>query len=230
MFVNGASGKHSLGGRVVLISPQGVSIEQAVALHFPVTNNQAEYEAVIAGLRLAKELGVHDVELFTDSLVVASQIRGEYEARESTLLKYLSKVRMIIGGFRAFSIQHVPSEENEAADRLAKFGPRRGEALTELFHPAIEEGELMEVDRRPSWVDPFIAFFTTGSLPEGFKEAKGFRLKVVHYLMHEGGLHRKMLSGLFARCVAEEEIPRILEEVHSGECGSHSGVGRWKQG
>ncbi|KAK8951258.1 hypothetical protein KSP39_PZI004425 [Platanthera zijinensis] len=223
MCVDGASVKHSLRGGVVLISPQRVSIEQAVALHFPVTNNQAEYEVIIAGLWLAKEFGIHDVEVLTDSLVVASQIRGEYEAREPTLLKYLSKVRVIAGGFRAFSIQHVPREENEAADRLAKFGPRRGGTLTELFHSAIEEGELMEVDRRPSWVDPFISFFTTGNLPDGTKEAKGFRHKTAHCLMHKGGLHRKMLSGILARCMAEEEIPRILEEVRSGECGSHSG-------
>ncbi|KAK8954417.1 hypothetical protein KSP39_PZI002217 [Platanthera zijinensis] len=125
MMVDGASGKHSLGG-VVLISPQGVTIEQAVALHFPVTNNQAEYEAVIAGLRLAKELGTQDVEAFTDSLVVASQIRGEFEAREPTPVKYLSKIRVIIRGFRTFSIQHVPREESVVADRLAKFGPRGG--------------------------------------------------------------------------------------------------------
>ncbi|KAK8948773.1 hypothetical protein KSP39_PZI005430 [Platanthera zijinensis] len=89
--VDGASGRHSLGGGVVLVSPQGVTIEQAVTFHFPVTNNQAEYEAVIAGLRLAKELEIQDVEAFTDSMVVASQIRGEFEAREPTLARYLSK-------------------------------------------------------------------------------------------------------------------------------------------
>ncbi|KAK8928297.1 hypothetical protein KSP39_PZI017417 [Platanthera zijinensis] len=124
MVVDGASGRHSLGGGVVLVSPQGVTIEQAVTFHFPVTNNQAEYEAVIAGLRLAKELEIQDVEAFTDSMVVASQIRGEFEAREPTLARYLSKVRAIIGGFRSFSIRHVPREESAAADRLAKFGPR----------------------------------------------------------------------------------------------------------
>ncbi|KAK8951016.1 hypothetical protein KSP39_PZI003142 [Platanthera zijinensis] len=223
MVVDGASGRHSLGGGVVLVSPQGVTIEQAVTFHFPVTNNQAEYEAVIAGLRLAKELEIQDVEAFTDSMVVASQIRGEFEAREPTLARYLSKVRALIGGFRSFSIQHVPREESAAADRLAKFGPRGGGTLTELFRPAIEEGELMEVNRRSSWVDPLVTFLTTGELSEEVKDAKSFRHKAAHYLMLEGSLHRKMLSGLLARCVTEEEVPRILEEVHFGECGSHSG-------
>ncbi|KAK8934874.1 hypothetical protein KSP39_PZI014681 [Platanthera zijinensis] len=69
VMVDGASGKHSMGRGVVL----------------------AENEAVIAGLRLAKELEIQDVEVSTDSMVVASQIRGEFEAREPTLIKYLSK-------------------------------------------------------------------------------------------------------------------------------------------
>ena len=71
MFAGGESGKHSL-GRMVLISPQGGWIEKALSIRFQVTNNQAEYEAVIADLRLARELGVKDVEAFTDSMVVAS--------------------------------------------------------------------------------------------------------------------------------------------------------------
>ncbi|KAK8950375.1 hypothetical protein KSP40_PGU011521 [Platanthera guangdongensis] len=45
-------------------------IEQTVIIHFPITNNQAEYEAVIARLRLSRELGVHDMKVLTDSMVV----------------------------------------------------------------------------------------------------------------------------------------------------------------
>ncbi|KAK8936088.1 hypothetical protein KSP39_PZI013166 [Platanthera zijinensis] len=75
MFVDGASGRHSVGAGVVLVSPQGTRIEQAIEILFPVTNNQAEYEAMVAGLRLAKELAIRDIQAFTDSMVAASQIR-----------------------------------------------------------------------------------------------------------------------------------------------------------
>ncbi|KAK8918768.1 hypothetical protein KSP39_PZI021391 [Platanthera zijinensis] len=126
VMVDGASGRHSLGAGVILESPQGARIEQTVVVHFPITNNQAEYEAVIAGLRLARELGVHDVEVLTDSLVVASQINGEFEAREPTLQRYLAKVKGVIGTFQTFSIRHVPREDNEQVDQLAKHGPRAG--------------------------------------------------------------------------------------------------------
>ncbi|KAK8946325.1 hypothetical protein KSP39_PZI006362 [Platanthera zijinensis] len=123
VMVDGASGKNSLGVRVILESPRGTRIEQMVVVHFSITNNQAEYEAVIAGLRLARELGVHDVEVLTDSMVVASQINGEFEAREPTLQLYLAKVKGVIGMFQTFSIRHVSREENEQDDQLAKHGP-----------------------------------------------------------------------------------------------------------
>ncbi|KAK8923593.1 hypothetical protein KSP39_PZI019849 [Platanthera zijinensis] len=223
VMVDGASGKHSLGVGVVLESPQGTRIEQTVVIHFSITNNQAEYEEVIAGLRLAKELGVHDVKVFTDSMVVASQINGEFEAREPTLQRYLAKVKGIIGGFQTFSIQHVPREENEQVDHLAKRGLRVGGTITDLFHPSLKEEELMEIDRRSTWMDPFTTYLSTGEYPEGM-DRKKLKYKSAYYLLRDGQLYRKTLSGLLARCVAEGEVSRILEEVHSGECGSHSGV------
>ncbi|KAK8948470.1 hypothetical protein KSP39_PZI005589 [Platanthera zijinensis] len=220
--VDGASGKHSLGIGVILESPQGIKIEQTVVVHFPITNNQAEYEAVIAGLRLARDLGVHDVEVLTDSMVVASQVKGEFEAREPTLQLYLMKVRGVIGTFQTFSIKHVPRGENEPVDQLAKHGPRMGGTITDLFRPSIEEGELMEVEQHPSWMDPFVTFLSTGEYPEGM-DRRGLKHKAAYYLLSEGQLYRKTLSGMLARCVAEREVHKILEEVHSGECGSHSG-------
>ncbi|KAK8924197.1 hypothetical protein KSP39_PZI019370 [Platanthera zijinensis] len=222
VMVDGASGRRSLGAGVILESPQGVRIEQTVVVHFPITNNQAEYEAVIAGLRLAGELGVHDVEVLTDSLVVASQINGEFEARDPTLQRYLAKVKGVIGTFQTFSIRHVPREDNEQVDQLAKHGPRAGGTITDLFRPSIEEGELMEVEQHPSWMDPFVTFLTTGEYPTGM-DGKKLKYKSAYYLMRDGQLYRKTLSGMLARCVGEREVPKILEEVHSGECGSHSG-------
>ncbi|KAK8942629.1 hypothetical protein KSP39_PZI008943 [Platanthera zijinensis] len=140
MLVDGASGKNSFGGGMVLISPEGTRIEQALKVHFTLTNNQAEYEAIIAGLRLARELGIQDIRVSTDSMIVARHIEGEFEVKEPTLQLYLTKVKRIMGQFRSFSVQHIPREENTRADLLAKHGPRAGETMTELFRPSIEEG------------------------------------------------------------------------------------------
>ncbi|KAK8926340.1 hypothetical protein KSP39_PZI018276 [Platanthera zijinensis] len=224
MFVDGASGKHSVGAGVVLVSPQGTRIVQAVKIHFPVTNNQAEYEAMVAGLRLAKELAIRDIRGFTDSMVAASQIRGEFEVRDPILQQYLVKVKGLIGGFRSFHVEHVPRERNSEADNLAKYGPRAGGTAIELFRPSIEEGELMEIDQRASWRDPFVTFLATGRLPSDGQDQRKFRYKAAYYLLQDGELYRKTISGPLARCLSELEIPRVLEEIHSGECGSHSGT------
>ncbi|KAK8928988.1 hypothetical protein KSP39_PZI017133 [Platanthera zijinensis] len=224
MFVDGASGRHSVGAGVVLVSPQGTRIEQAVEILFPVTNNQAEYEAMVAGLRLAKELAIRDIQAFTDSMVAASQIRGEFEVRDPILQQYLFKVKGLIRGFRSFHVEHVPRERNSEADNLAKYGPRAGGTAIELFRPSIEEGELMEIDQRASWRDPFIAFLATGRLPSDGQDQRKFRYKAAYYLLQDGELFRKTISGPLARCLSELEIPRVLEEIHSGECGSHSGT------
>ncbi|KAK8923846.1 hypothetical protein KSP39_PZI019753 [Platanthera zijinensis] len=97
IFVDRASGRYSVGSGVVLVSPQGTRIEQAVEIFFPVTNNQEEYEAIMVGLRLAKELAIQDIRAFTDSMVFASQIRGEFEVNDPVLQKYLVKVKGLVG-------------------------------------------------------------------------------------------------------------------------------------
>ncbi|KAK8939028.1 hypothetical protein KSP39_PZI011373 [Platanthera zijinensis] len=188
MFVDGASDKYSVGAGVVL----GTRIEQAVEILFPVTNNQAEYEAMVAGLRLAKELSIKDIRAFTDSMVVASQIRGEFEVHDPILQQYL--------------VKHVPREENAEADYLAKYGPRAGGTVTELFRPSIKEGEMMEIEQRPSWKDPFVAFLTTGQLPSDGQDRRKFRYKAAYYLLQDAKLYRKTISGPLARCLSEIEL------------------------
>ncbi|KAK8928737.1 hypothetical protein KSP39_PZI017221 [Platanthera zijinensis] len=81
---------------------------------------------MVTGLRLAKELAIKDVRAFTDSMVVASQIRGEFEVHDPVLQKYLVKVKGLVGGFHSFFVEHIPRGDNLEADYLAKYGPRAG--------------------------------------------------------------------------------------------------------
>ena len=67
---------------MVLQASEGLSIAQAIKFAFVASNNEAEYQAVLLGLRLAKELLVTNLELRSDLLLVASQLRGEYEAKK----------------------------------------------------------------------------------------------------------------------------------------------------
>lgn len=66
----------------------------------------------MAGLRIAKELGVKKLRAFTDSQLVVGQTKGEFEARDSILAKYLEKVQVLISNFKSFKISHIPRAEN----------------------------------------------------------------------------------------------------------------------
>ena len=90
-----------------------------IRLDFPTTNNEAEYEAVIAGLDLARAAGAGNMALHCDSQVITSQINGDFECRNERMKKYLEEVKGRIAGLEVKFVQ-IPREEDECADRLAK--------------------------------------------------------------------------------------------------------------
>ncbi|XP_061364977.1 uncharacterized protein LOC133308373 [Gastrolobium bilobum] len=99
VYVDGSSNDKGSGAGIILESPEGVTIEYSLNLGFPTSNNQAEYEALIAGLMQAKEHAAKRVKIFSDSQLVTSQIEGKYQTKGPLLMKYLSKVQEIMAGF-----------------------------------------------------------------------------------------------------------------------------------
>ena len=79
------------GGRagIVITSPEKDVLKYGVQLKFPITNNEAEYEALLIGLRIARALGAENIMLKSDSQLVIGQVRGEFEAKETRMQKYL---------------------------------------------------------------------------------------------------------------------------------------------
>ena len=86
------------------------------------TNNVAEYSAVIAGMELALERGVTDLEIAVDSELVVHQLRGEWKIKNERLRALAVKARALMGRFDSATIEHVPREANAGADRLANQG------------------------------------------------------------------------------------------------------------
>ncbi|XP_072056224.1 uncharacterized protein [Arachis hypogaea] len=100
------------GAGIILESPTGMVFEHSIKFKFPVSNNQAEYEAFIGGLLLSKEVRATRVEVNNDSQVFTSQINGTYQAKDPLLQKYLEKVRGLSKDFGEVVVQHVPREMN----------------------------------------------------------------------------------------------------------------------
>ena len=88
LFVDGSNQQGS-GASVMLEGPDGLLIEQALRFAFKASNNQEEYEALIAGMLLAKEMGAKGLLAKSDSFLVTSQITVEYQAKDLLMVAYL---------------------------------------------------------------------------------------------------------------------------------------------
>ena len=107
LFFDGSVCTHGCGIGLVIISPRGASFEFAYTIKPYATNNQAEYEAVLKGLQLLKEVEADAVEIMGDSLLVISQLAGEYECKNDTLMVYNEKCRELMKEFRLVTLKHV---------------------------------------------------------------------------------------------------------------------------
>jgi ribonuclease HI len=127
---------------MIITSLAGVKYRYAARLSFALdsnrcTNNIAEYEAVILGLRKLRGLGVTTCIIKTDSKGVVSQIEKEYSAKEPVLMQYLTAVCSLEKQFKGFTLQHVERNKNDEADTLAKV-VAKGEALpSDVFYHVI---------------------------------------------------------------------------------------------
>ncbi|GJT46413.1 reverse transcriptase domain-containing protein [Tanacetum coccineum] len=151
LFTDGSSCVDGCGAGVILTDPEGVEFTYALRFQFEATNNEAEYEALIAGLRIAEKIGVQNLEVNVDSKLVANQVNGTYIAKETDMIKYLEKVKALSSTFRAFSIKQVPRSKNKKADALSKMASTSFAHLSkqvlveELKEKSVNEREVLAV-------------------------------------------------------------------------------------
>ena len=92
LSVDGASNTQGSGAGLILTSPEGIDIEYALRFGFQASNNEAEYEAIIAGLNLVHSLEVNQLEVCSNSQLVVRQIEDTYEAKSGRMITCLKKV------------------------------------------------------------------------------------------------------------------------------------------
>ncbi|XP_016206883.1 uncharacterized protein LOC107647312 [Arachis ipaensis] len=178
LHVDGAFNQTSGGAGIILESSAGVIYEQSIRFEFPVSNNQAEYEDLLGGLILAREVGATSLEVCSDSQVVTSQVNGSYQARDSLLQKYLEKVKELSKQFEEVTVQHVPRERNTRAYLLSKLASTKpGAGNRSLIQGMTKEPAvaLHLTKISPSWMDPITDYLENGKLPEDEKKAKMLR-------------------------------------------------------
>ncbi|GJS11129.1 reverse transcriptase domain-containing protein [Tanacetum coccineum] len=174
LFTDGSSCVDGSGAGLILTNPEGAEFTYAMRFRFEATNNEAEYEALIAGLRIAEQMGVKNLQANVDSRLVANQVNGSYIAKESGMVQYLNKVKTLAKSFKEFSIKQIPRSENKKADALSKIAStsfahlNKQVLVEELKEKSINEKEILDVveEEGNTWMTPICEYLTKEILPE----------------------------------------------------------------
>jgi ribonuclease HI len=102
----------------VIVTSDGIATEGSERMG-RMTNNQAEYGALIRALEVAADFGFDEVVVRGDSQLIVKQVRGEWDTNDPTLREKRVRVRELLERFEEWSIDHVPREINSRADELA---------------------------------------------------------------------------------------------------------------
>jgi ribonuclease HI len=148
MFFDGAFSKEGAGAGVVFVSLAQETIALSCKLEFRATNNVAEYEAVVLGSRVAKDMGIEEISVFGDVELIVHQVRNIYQAKHPRLRSYRNERWDFIDNFfLAFNISFIPREKNIMADSLAILASN----FRVPFPPKLRYD--VEVNYRPSILD-----------------------------------------------------------------------------
>ena len=146
---------------------------------------------------------------------------------------YLSQVRHMQTKFESFDLSHIPRDENTHADSLATLAtslvrtlPRLiiVEDLPTLTSPENDVCQVYQASLAPSWMDPILKFLESDILPEEKVEAEKIRRKAPRFWLSEDKkLYKRSFSRPYLLCVHPKTSESLLEELHEGICGSHTG-------
>ena len=216
---------------LVLISPEKVIIEKSLRLDFSVTNNEAEYEALMMGMAMVQRMSGKSVKIFSDSRLVVIQVKGEVEAKDERMQGHLNQVKCLQSKFESFDLIHIPRSSNAHIDSLTMLATSLAQDLPrvilveDLYKPTETRRETTRIHQiRASWMDSIIQFLREDTLPKERIKADKVRRKATRFWLSENQkLYKRSFSGLYLLCIHPEMTESLLEELHEGICESHIG-------
>nr|GEY66893.1 reverse transcriptase domain-containing protein [Tanacetum cinerariifolium] len=208
LFTDGSSCVDGSEAGLILTKPEGVEFTYALRFQFAASNNEAEYEALVAGLLIVTQIEVKNIQVNVDSKLVVNQVLGTYVAKEDSIIKYLEIVKGLVNGFTTFSISQVSRSKNKQANALSKiastsFARLSKQVLVEVLkNKSIKEKEVAVVieEDGPTWMTQLVDYLKEGVLPGDNKYARKLRLK--------------------ARPL---QADYVMREIYKGSCSMHAG-------
>jgi ribonuclease HI len=246
MYFDSALNLEGAGAGVLLISPQGEQLKYVLQIHYKASNNGAEYEALIHGLRITVSLGIKRLLAFGDSNVVMEQVNKEWDCVKDTMDAYYIGIHKLEGHFEGIEFQHVPQNNNVAANVHSKLGSRRalvpaGVFVQDLCKPLIKlldsdnpeppqpdqtsapPRDVLMSKKEDDWCMPFINFILGQLVRDDKTERERITRQSANYVVIGTDLYRKATStGVLMKCILRSEGLQLLAEINSGECGCHT--------
>ncbi|KAM2437414.1 hypothetical protein EV1_014446 [Malus domestica] len=228
LYVDGSSNQQGCGTGLVLTTPEKVAMKYALRFKFKASNNEAEYEALLASLRLAKHLGVKRIDIFSDSQLVVNQVTNNFNAKDSSMVAYLAQTQLLLKHFH-YQITQIPRAANSHADALVRLTSAVEDKIGRkiqvelLAAPSTITAEVCNLQHGDNWITPIYRFLTHGTFPNDKVQAKQIRYKATRYLIINDQLYKRGFNLPYLRCLTPVEAETVIWEIHEGVCEDHAG-------
>jgi hypothetical protein len=207
-----------------------------------VSNNGAEYEALIHGLCIVVSLGIKQLIAYGDSKVIINQVNKACDVKKETMNAYCTEVRKLEDHFEGLEFHHVSRDNNVAADVLSKLGSKRalvptGVFVQDLRKPPIKllsdletspndvlgSCDVLMAEAEDDWRLDFITYIVEKRVPEDKVEREKIVRHAVNYVILSTELYQRSASnGVLMKCILWSEGLELLQEIHGGECSNHA--------
>ena len=181
-------------------------------------------------MSIVYRMGGKVVKMFSNSRLVVGQVKGELKVKDERMQGYLSQVRHLQSSIESFSLLHIPRSGNIHADSLAMLATFSARSLIwvilieDLCKPMEVKGKVVHVHQvrvGPNWMDPIVLFLREDILPKDKSETDKVQIKAPRFWLFEDQKHS--FSGPYLLYIHLETLELLLEELHEGIFGSHTG-------
>jgi ribonuclease HI len=219
MYFDDSLKLEGVGAGVLLISPTGKQCKYILQIFWKVSNHEAEYEAVLHGLRLAASLGIKRLLVYGDSALFINQVNKSWDCNRENMDAYFLEVRTLENKFYGLEFHHIVRDNNVAEDVLSKLGSTRAQVpagvfVHELHVPSISEPAPTTTDPAPptagqevmmidvDWRQPFIDYICEQKVPTDKNLAEQLIHRAKSYVLVGDKLYRwGVSSGVLIKCV-----------------------------
>ncbi|XP_027347963.1 uncharacterized protein LOC113859366 [Abrus precatorius] len=233
LYFDGSSHRNGIGIGILIISPDEIPTKLLFEIKSACSNNEAEYEALLAGLEILLNFGARNVIIRGDSELVIKQLTKEYKCLSRNLVEYWVKVNKLLQKFDKVILEHIPRNKNQEANELAQIASKyriSGENLAKLTEIREKLGsanlEILNINdlTDQDWRKPLVNYLKDPNIPTDRKT----KFRAINYTIVVDELYKRGVDGTLLRCLNEHEAYIALAEIHEGICGAHQDGERMK--